>query len=129
MNSITAITSTAASTAAAPVVRTRLRMTTRGRRVLATLAALPAVVALGVGILSGGGALASGDAGASAGSFDTVTVMPGESLWTIAQDIAPDSDPRDVIDEIVRLNALSSSAVDAGQSIAIPAAYSAQAGE
>ncbi|WP_422880324.1 LysM peptidoglycan-binding domain-containing protein [Microbacterium gawkjiense] len=131
MNSITATTSTATTitTATAPVVRTRLRMTTRGRRVLATLAALPAVVALGVGILSGGGALASGDAGASAGSFDTVTVMPGESLWSIAQDIAPDSDPRDVIDEIVRLNALSSSAVDAGQSIAIPATYSAQAGE
>ncbi|MCM3697429.1 LysM peptidoglycan-binding domain-containing protein [Microbacterium oleivorans] len=113
----------------APVVRTRLRLTTRGRRVLAAVAALPVVVALGVGILSSGGALASGEAGASSGSFDTVTVMPGESLWTIAQDIAPDSDPRDVIDEIVRLNALSSSAVDAGQSLAIPAAFSAQAGE
>jgi hypothetical protein len=117
------------ATSTAPVVRTRLRLTTRGRRVLAAVAALPAVVALGVGILSGGGALASGEAGASSGSFDTVTVMPGESLWSIAQDIAPDSDPRDVIDEIVRLNALSSSAVDAGQSLAIPAAFSAQAGE
>lgn len=127
MNTTAALSNTLTSTV--PAARTRLRMTTRGRRVLATLAALPVVVALGVGILSGGGALASGDAGASAGAFDTVTVMPGESLWTIAQDIAPDSDPRDVIDEIVRLNALSSSAVDAGQSLAIPAAYSAQAGE
>ncbi|MEI2267874.1 MULTISPECIES: LysM peptidoglycan-binding domain-containing protein [unclassified Microbacterium] len=124
MNSITTITP------ARPVaVRTRLRLTTRGRRVLMTVATLPAVVALGVGILSGGGALASGDAGTPAGSFSTVTVLPGDSLWTIAQDIAPDSDPRDVIDEIVRLNALPSTAVDAGESLAIPASYSAQAAE
>jgi len=58
-----------------------------------------------------------------------VTVHPGDSLWTIAQDVAPDSDPRDVIDDIVRLNALPSSVVDAGQSLAIPTAYTAQAAE
>lgn len=110
-------------------VRTRLRLTVRGRRVLATVAATPAIAALAVAMLSGGGALASGDAGAAAGSFETVTVLPGESLWTIAQDIAPESDPRDVIHEIVTLNALPSSAVDAGQSLAIPVAYSAQAAQ
>ncbi|AZS43393.1 Cell division suppressor protein YneA [Microbacterium oleivorans] len=122
MNSIT-------TTTARPVAGTRLRITSRGRRVLATVAALPAVVALGVGIVSGGGALASGDAGAPAGSFEKVTVLPGDSLWTIAQDVAPDRDPRDVIDDIVRLNALPSSVVDAGQSLAIPAAYAVQAAE
>ena len=125
MNSITTITPAPTR----PVVRTRLRLTTRGRRVVATLAALPAVVALGIGILSSGGALASGDAGSAAGTFKTVTVHPGDSLWTIAQDVAPDSDPRDVIDDIVRLNALPSSIVDAGQSLAIPTAYTAQEAE
>ncbi|MDQ1126931.1 LysM repeat protein [Microbacterium sp. SORGH_AS 505] len=125
MNSITTITPAPTR----PVVRTRLRLTTRGRRVVATLAALPAVVALGIGILSSGGALASGDAGSAAGTFKTVTVHSGDSLWTIAQDVAPDSDPRDVIDDIVRLNALPSSVVDAGQSLAIPTAYTAQAAE
>lgn len=125
MNSITTITPAPTR----PVVRTRLRLTTRGRRVVATLAALPAVVALGIGILSSGGALASGYAGSAAGTFKTVTVHPGDSLWTIAQDVAPDSDPRDVIDDIVRLNALPSSVVDAGQSLAIPTAYTAQAAE
>ncbi|MFJ6678923.1 LysM peptidoglycan-binding domain-containing protein [Microbacterium sp. NPDC091382] len=125
MNSITTITPAPAR----PIVRTRLRLTTRGRRVVATLAALPVVVALGVGILSGGGALASGAAGSAAGTFKTVTVHPGDSLWTIARDVAPESDPRDVIDDIVRLNALPSSVVDAGQSLAIPATYTAQATE
>lgn len=107
--------------AAAP--STRLRLTIRGRRVLAAIAALPAVIALSAAVIGGGAALASRDAGAPAGSFSTVTVADGDSLWSIAEDIAPDRDPRDVVDELVRLNALDSVVVQAGQSIAIPAAY------
>ena len=102
---------------------TRLRLTVRGRRVLAALAALPAVLALSVAVLGGGAALASRDAGAPAGSFTTVTVAAGESLWTIAEEIAPGHDPRDVVDQIVRLNALDSVVLQAGQSLSIPAIY------
>jgi len=69
---------------------TRLRLTLRGRRVLAVLAALPAVIALSAAVLGGGAALASRDAGAPADSFSTVTVAAGESLWTIAEEIAPE---------------------------------------
>ncbi|HEY9309044.1 MAG TPA: LysM peptidoglycan-binding domain-containing protein [Microbacterium sp.] len=100
-----------------------MRLTIRGRRVLAVLAALPAVLALSAAVIGGGAALASRDAGAPAGSFTTVTVAVGDSLWSIAEDIAPERDPRDVVDEIVRLNALDSVVVQAGQSIAIPVAY------
>lgn len=102
---------------------TRLRLTVRGRRVLAVLAALPAVIALSAAVLGGGAALASRDAGAPAGAFSTVTVAAGESLWTIAEEVAPDRDPRDVVDELVRLNALDTVVVQAGQRLAIPAAY------
>jgi Tfp pilus assembly protein FimV len=91
--------------------------------VLAVLAALPAVVALTFAVLSGGSALASRDVGAPAGSFTTVTVAPGDSLWSIAEDVAPDRDPRDVVDAIVRLNSLENVTVQAGQSLAIPAEY------
>lgn len=111
-------------TAVAP--RTRLRLTVRGRRVLATLAALPAVIALALAIMSGGSALASRDDGVPAGSFMTVTVSPGDSLWSIAEEVAPAADPRDVIDAITRLNALDSVELVAGQSLAIPAEYTAQ---
>nr|WP_239526236.1 MULTISPECIES: LysM peptidoglycan-binding domain-containing protein [unclassified Microbacterium] len=95
----------------------------RGRRVLAVLAALPAVIALSAAVIGGGAALASRDAGAPAGSFSTMTVAAGDSLWSIAEEVAPEHDPRDVVDEIVRLNALDTVVVQAGQSIAIPAAY------
>lgn len=106
--------------------RTRLRLTVRGRRVLALLAALPAVVLLGWAVIGGGAALASHEAGADPASFTTVTVMPGDSLWSIAEEVAPTADPRDVVDAISRLNALGGSMLTAGQELAIPAEYAPQ---
>ncbi len=115
-----------ASPAFAPrVPATRLRLTARGRRVIAAVAAFPAVVALALAILSSGGALASVEHGAPSGTFTEVTVMPGDTLWSIAESIAPAADPRDVVDEIVRVNALSSGALQAGQTLALPPQYSA----
>ena len=104
---------------------TRLRLTARGRRLVAALAALPAAVALTLAVLSGGSALASRDAGAPAESFTTLTVTAGESLWSIAEQVAPGADPRDVVDAIVRLNGLEGVTVSAGQQLAIPAEYAA----
>ncbi len=104
--------------------RTRLRLTTRGRRLIAILAAIPAIVALSAAIIGGSSAaLASRDAGAASSSFTTVTVTAGESLWSIAQEVAPSADPRDVVDAIVRLNALEGVTVSAGEELAIPAEY------
>jgi len=112
---MSSITSTASTT--------RLRITARGRRVVAFVVALPLAVALGVAVVGGGAALASGDAGAPAGSFTEITVMSGETLWSIAEDIAPAADPRDVVAEITRLNALQGGSLAAGQRIAIPTEY------
>lgn len=105
---------------------TRLRLTVRGRRVVAFLAALPVLVALGIAALGGGAALASLDTGAPAGSFAEITVMSGETLWSIAEEVAPAADPRDVVAEITRLNALENGVVSAGQRIAIPSEYAVE---
>jgi Tfp pilus assembly protein FimV len=114
---------TAISITGPAVARTRLRLTARGRRVLAGIAAIPAAVALSIAIIGGGTALASRDDGAPAGSFETVTVMPGDSLWSIAEAVAPHADPRDVVDAIARLNALEGVGLTAGQELAIPVEY------
>jgi LysM repeat protein len=105
-----------------PASSTRLRLTVRGRRVMAAVAALPAALALSAAVISGGAALADRD-GAGATSFETVTVHAGDSLWAIAERVAPASDPRDVIAEIARLNALEGGVVSAGQELAIPTQY------
>ncbi len=104
------------------VVRSHLRLTRRGRVVLTTLAALPLVAGALLFAVNGGGAVA-GDASQQGSRFDYVSVPPGESLWTLAVELAPDADPRDVIAAIIELNQLGTSQVQAGQRLAIPAGY------
>ncbi len=49
--------------------------------------------------------------------------MPGDTLWSIAAEIAPTADPREVIGEITRLNMLQGGVLQIGQELSIPAAY------
>ena len=102
--------------AAAP----RLRLTPRGRVVFTSLAAVPLVIAAMVFALNGGGAVATGDAG----SLDVVTVAAGQTLWELAEEIAPTADPRDVIADFLAVNQLGSSGLQPGQQLAVPARYS-----
>jgi LysM repeat protein len=46
-----------------------------------------------------------------------VVVKPGDTLWEIARRVAPRRDPRDVVAELRRLNALPSADVRAGQQL------------
>ena len=52
--------------------------------------------------------------------FEYVTIMSGDSLWAIAEQYAPERDPRDFIEDIMALNNLSDSVVDAGMRLALP---------
>jgi hypothetical protein len=98
----------------------KLRLTKRGRAVLTSLAATPLVIAAFVFALNGGGATASLEG--SSVPFEYVTVEPGQSLWQLAESIAPRSDPRDVIAQLVVFNQLGGTEVYAGQELAIPSA-------
>jgi hypothetical protein len=102
---------------------TRLRVTVRGRRVLAAFAALPAVIAVAIALVSGGSALASRQDGVPVGEFTTVVVGAGDSLWSIAEALAPAADPRDVVDAIVRFNALDGAGIAAGQRLSVPVEF------
>ncbi|WP_166871204.1 hypothetical protein [Salinibacterium sp. ZJ450] len=104
------------------VVRSRLRLTRRGRVVFTALASLPLVVGALVVSLNGGGAVATTDA--SIPSFEYVTVGAGESLWGLAESLAPSADPRDVITDILSLNQLSIGDVHPGVQLALPEVYS-----
>lgn len=102
-----------------------LRITRRGRVVLAALASLPLLAALvALAVFGANSAVADGaeQSGASQ-SFDYVTVQAGETLWGLAEEIAPSADPRDVIADIVSLNQLPSSEVQPGQRLAVPNQY------
>ncbi len=107
---------------AAPQHTPRLRLTRRGRVVMTTLVAGP-LVALALATALNGG-IASASSEPPSHSLEYVTVQAGQSLWGLAESIAPSSDPRDVISDIVRLNQLEDSELHPGLRIAIPAEYS-----
>jgi hypothetical protein len=102
------------------VRRVHLRLTRRGRAVLIALASVPLVVGL-IFMVNAGGAAATGSGAQT--HFDYVTVQAGQSLWSIAEKVAPNADPREVIADIVSLNQLEGGIVSPGERIAIPEQY------
>ena len=103
---------------ARPVARGQVRLTRRGRLVVFLVALTAALVA---GVVLGAGSVATQERGTSAPTT-IVRVAPGETLWDIASRITPSGDDvRDTMYDIKRLNALASSALDAGQRIRVPA--------
>jgi hypothetical protein len=100
--------------AAAPPRPAPLRLTRRGRVVLVVL---PALLALSGALL----AAAPGAAEAAPREVPrTVVVGAGERLWTIAERIAPSTDPRVTVAAIERVNGLAGARVDAGTTLVLP---------
>lgn len=104
----------------------RLRITRRGRAAVSVLVAGSIAVAVAIGAVGAVGASSAaaiggdGTPGDGAVQFDVHTVLPGESLWSIAGDLDPGADPRDVIVELRRFNGLADSTIQPGQQLAIP---------
>lgn len=110
-------TATVHTTTAIP--QPRLRLTRRGRAVFTTLAATPLVIAALAFALNGGMATAT----VEAGSTEYVTVLSGQSLWQLAQEVAPGEDTREVVAQLLRANSLDSAEVFPGQQLAVPNQY------
>ena len=96
-------------------VETEFRLTRRGRRALA---------AAGVGVLlalTGWGSGALADQPVEPIQTTTYTFLPGESLWQVAAaNTLPGQDVREVLDQIMELNGMTTSAVQAGDMIRVP---------
>lgn len=113
------------SRSAAPILPARpaaavagLRLTRRGRVALGVLStAFLLLVVLFSGRLSADAGTSVAEQGRATG---VVVVQSGESLWQIAQAVAPRADPRETVTLIRDLNGLGESAVVPGQSIIVP---------
>ena len=53
-------------------------------------------------------------------SFITVTVAPGDTVWSLANRLAHDGDVRSLVSEIISINSLGSVDVATGQKLRIP---------
>lgn len=97
------------------------RLTRRGRVVVGVVVSVPFAALL---VLLGSVSADAGTPGSvSAPATSVVVVQPGESLWQIAQDVAPQADPRATITTIRELNGLAEGTVVPGQSIIVPTSF------
>ena len=97
---------------------------TRRGRLARTLLVLSLSVVLGAGFAMNAGA---GDAlsaakinGSSAATYVVVTVAPGETLWSLASQMADGSDVQALVADIASANSLSGVDVEAGQKLRVP---------
>ena len=104
--------------------RTTTHLTRRGRLVLVLALAGLLYAAFSVGRAGTQASTVaeplSAPAPVAASVAPQVTVQSGETLWTVAQRIAPDDDPRGVVQQIKRLNDLADGGVRAGQQLLLP---------
>ena len=105
-----AVDPAATGSAAAEVTAEGYRLG-RWARLALTVTALAAIVVVVVSLASG----------TAQQTMVDVTVAPGDTLWSIAAQAAPDRDPRDVIEEIRQLNDMQGGVLPIGVVLRVPA--------
>jgi LysM domain len=97
-----------------------LRLTRRGRVVIAVAAA---ILMAAVSLIAAGAVQATSRSApprVAEQALARVVVRPGQSLWSVAERADPGADTRQVIQQIVELNGLTGDAVVAGQWLWVP---------
>jgi len=99
-------------------VRIPGEMDRRRRRLAAMLS-----VALVAGVWAGPlGRIVAGDRGPALASRATYVVLEGDTLWSIAERVAPGEDPRPLVDAIAAANGVDPGAIVPGQTLLVPSA-------
>jgi nucleoid-associated protein YgaU len=97
--------------------RTGVRGREKQRRRLALTTCLALVAAVWAGPL---GRIVAGSEGAGLASRSSYVVRQGDTLWTIAQRVAPGEDPRPLVDAITAANGVDAGAIVPGQTLLVP---------
>lgn len=97
-----------------------LRLTRRGRIVVAVLAAVIVSVICLIAASTAQATNHGASSGAARGGTAKVTVRPGQSLWSVAESADPNQDTRLVVQQITELNGLTSQVVYSGEQLWVP---------
>jgi hypothetical protein len=101
-----------------------IRLTRRGRRVVAGLAVLAVIAAATLLWMTAAGSVQASSRGGSPASpyqgMTQVVVRPGQTLWSIAAAAQPSANAWSVVQQITEVNALSGPTVHAGQLLWVP---------
>ncbi|MEY3101277.1 MAG: Cell division suppressor protein YneA [Actinomycetota bacterium] len=107
---------------------TQLRLTIRGRLLLGAsglvvaLSLFSATTALGSAAKAESSTTSTTSTNPASAYYETITVLPGESLWSIAGQVDSRANRGDLVAAIIDLNGLSGSALQAGQRLRVPVA-------
>jgi nucleoid-associated protein YgaU len=99
------------------------RRTGRGVRLTRRARLLAAVLTLALGVAIGswlGPLLAGGGGDLQLAGVESVVVQPGDTLWSIAVEVAGAADVREVVDRIQQLNHLQGTVLVPGQVLELP---------
>ncbi len=99
-----------------------LRLTRRGRLVLfgLPLMIMAAVLMTAPGYFNSPATAADTQEALETTETVTYTVAPGDTVWKIAEVVAGDADPRNLVQGIMELNGLESSTIHVGQQLYVP---------
>ena len=103
--------------------RSPVRLTRRGRRLARVMVIVVALVVTLMLMVVGHVGSSQADVGPVVVATSTVVVQPGQTLWAIALEVAPDADARDTIERIQVLSGLSgvnANVVHPGQRLVVP---------
>lgn len=92
----------------------------RRARLARTLFTLSALVLITAGLFFTQSAVAVDQGSNQTTAFNYISVMPGESLWQLAQTHAKGQNPQDWVAEVILLNNLQSADLVAGDRLALP---------
>lgn len=105
----------------APSVQATNMSPKRRARLARTLFILSALALLAAGLIfNQSGALATDQTVSGEVAFNYVSVMPGDTLWELAETYADGMNQQDWIAEVILLNNLSSATLSTGDRLALP---------
>jgi len=102
-----------------------VRLTRRGRRVVAVLAMLLVIAGAMLIWMTAAGSVQASSSGGGASPYRGMTqvvVRPGQTLWSIAAAAEPSANTWGVVQQIIEVNALNGGTVRAGQQLWVPKA-------
>lgn len=99
-----------------------VRLNRRGRLARTLVVLSLAIVVASVAGGDAGANTSAGNSGEAATSarFITVTVAPGDTLWSLARQLSDSGSTQALVADIIEINSLSSADVSTGQEIRIP---------
>jgi hypothetical protein len=101
------------------VAQPKFRLSRRAKQVRAVFL-LAAVITVGNQLPHFVAGASATDAKVNPGTITYVSVHAGDTLWSLAQRLAPNTDPRDWIAKVTTMNNLGSAGVVAGERLAVP---------